>query len=92
MRVSACITVPDDTAVDGEVGKMVLAGGQFAVAHFEIDSSEFEDAWDALMGGWMPDSGYQPDDRLCYEICHNDPKQHPEGKHVVDICVPVRPL
>ena len=35
---------------------------------------------------------YQPDDRLCYEINHNDPKQHPEGKHVVDICVPVRPL
>lgn len=54
--------------------------------------SEFEGAWDALMGGWMPDSGYQPDDRLCYEINHDDPKQHPEGKHIVDICVPVRPL
>ncbi|CAB1077266.1 hypothetical protein D1AOALGA4SA_5059 [Olavius algarvensis Delta 1 endosymbiont] len=45
-----------------------------------------------LMGGWMPQSGYQPDDRFCYELNHNNPKEHPENKHVVDICVPVRPL
>ena len=28
----------------------------------------------------------------CFEICHNDPKEHPEHKHIVDICVPVKPL
>ena len=44
------------------------------------------------MGGWMPESGYQPDDRLCYELNHNDPKEHPDHKHIVDICVPVKPL
>lgn len=74
------------------ITEIALDGGKFAVARFELDSKEFESAWDVLMGVWMPDSGYQPDDRLCYEINHNNPKQHPEGKHVVDICVPVRPL
>ena len=71
---------------------MTIPGGKFAVARFEIVSEEFEEAWNMLMGGWMPESGYQPDDRLCYELSHNNPKEHPEGKYVVDICLPVKPL
>ncbi len=92
LRTSVCITVPKDTKVEGEIGRMTIPGGKFAVANFEINSNEFEDAWNTLMGGWLPESGYQPDDRLCYEICHNNPKEHPENKHIVDICVPVKPL
>jgi AraC family transcriptional regulator len=92
LRTSACITIPEDAAVGGEIGKMTLQGGQFAVASFELKSDEYEDAWDELMGAWMPDSGYQPDDRLCYELCHTSPKDHPEGRSRVDICVPVKPL
>ncbi len=92
LRTSVCMTVPKDTRVEGEIGQMRIPGGKFAVANFEINSNEFEDAWNTLMGGWMPESGYQPDDRLCYEICHNNPKEHPENKHIVDICVPVKPL
>ena len=92
LRTDACITVPGDTSVEGEIGKMTVPGGQFAVAHCEISAEEYEDAWNMLFGGWMPESGYQPDDRLCYELYLNDPKEHPENKHVVDICVPVKPL
>jgi len=40
----------------------------------------------------MPKSGYQPDDRLCYEIYLNDGGTHPQKKWIVDICEPVRPL
>ncbi len=71
---------------------MTIPGGKFAVARFEIAADEFENDWNMLMGGWMPESGYQPDDRLCYELNHNDPKEPPDHKHIVDICVPVRPL
>lgn len=92
LRTSACITIPRDTSVEGEIGKMTISGGAFAVASFEINTDEYEEAWDLLMGGWLPDSGYQPDDRLCYEMMLNNPKEHPEGKHIVDICVPVKPL
>ena len=92
LRSSACITVPEGTPVDGEVGKMTIPGGLFAVAHVEIDLDQYGEAWDKLMGEWFPESGYQPDDRMCYEIYLNDPKQHPQGKHIVDICEPVRPL
>jgi AraC-like DNA-binding protein len=76
----------------GKIGKMTLPAGACAVARFEIRTDEFERAWDSVYGGWLPSSGYQPDDRPCFEVYHNDPQQHPEKKCVVDICVPVKPL
>jgi AraC family transcriptional regulator len=92
LRSSACITVPEGTAVDGEIGAMIVPGGKFAVARFEVSPEQFGEAWDEVMGKWMPESGYQPDDRPCYELYLNDPATHPEGKFIVDLCVPVRPL
>jgi len=93
LRTSACITIPKDTPVEGEIGKMAIPGGKFAVARFELaGSEEYEEAWNIVFGGWLPESGYQPGDRLCYELYQNDPKEHPEGIHIVDICIPVKPL
>ena len=93
LRVSACITVPSDTVVEGEIGKMTLAAGKYAVGGFELEGShEYERAWDMLCGQWLPQSGFQPDDGLCFELYHNDPNTHPKGHHIVDICIPVTPL
>jgi AraC family transcriptional regulator len=92
LRTDACITVPEDTQVEGEIGKARIPAGKYAAAHFEITPDQYQDAWNAVYGGWLPESGYQPQDGPCYELYLNDPKQHPEGKHVVDICIPVKPL
>jgi AraC family transcriptional regulator len=92
LRIDCCVTVPPNTQPDGEIGRNQLPGGKFAVARFEITPDLYGAAWEAVMGGWLPESGYQPDDRPCYEIHQNDPKQHPEGKHIVDICVPLKPM
>ena len=92
LRLDCCVTVPETAQGEGEIGRTRLPGGAYAVARFEIPPSQYSDAWNAVMGGWLPESGYQPDDRPCYELYRNDPRQHPEGKQIVDICVPVRPL
>jgi len=92
LRTSICISVPEDTKVDGEVGKMTIAGGKYAVGHFELSPDEYPEAWNTLCGVWMPESGYQPTDNPCFELYLNDPKQHPENKCIVDICIPVKPL
>jgi AraC family transcriptional regulator len=92
LRTDVCITVPPDTQVDGEIGKAIIPAGKNAIAHFEIKPDQFGDAWNAVYGGWFPESGYQPDDRPCFELCLNDPKEHPEGKHILDIYAPVKPL
>lgn len=91
LRLSVCLTVPEETSVDGDIGKMIIPGGTFAVGRFELTETQFEAAWDSMVTDWLPVSGYQPDDRLCYEICLNNPGEHPENKHIVDICFPVKP-
>jgi AraC family transcriptional regulator len=90
-RISVCITVPADTQTTDEIGLMTIAGGTYAVGRFELTPPEFEAAWGMMYGAWLPQSGYQPDDRPPLELCDNDPSTHPEGKHLVRICVPVRP-
>jgi len=91
LRSDACMSVPEGTQVDGDVHTMKVPGGLFAVAHVEIDSSEFGEAWDKLVGEWMPENGCESDEsRLCYELYLNDHEQHPEKKFIVDICEPVK--
>lgn len=92
LRLNVCMTVPPDTAVDGEIGKLSIKGGTYALARFEIDTDQYGDAWDAVFAGWFPVSGYQPVDQPCMEIYRNDPTGHPEHKHIVDICIPVVPV
>lgn len=92
LRSSACVSVPPGTEVSGEVNLMTLPGGTCAVAHFELRRDQFKEAWDLLMGEWFPSSGWQPDDRPCYEVYLNDQRSHPERKFIIDICQPVRPL
>ena len=77
LRTSICLTVPQNTSVDGEIGEMNISGGKYAVARFEINSDQFEESWDMIYGGWLPESGYQPDDRLSYEICLKRPRGTP---------------
>ncbi len=92
LRSDACITVPRDTKVDGEIGVMTIPGGKHAVGHFEITADQFGEAWDALMGEWLPSSGYQIADGVCYEQYLNDHETHPRKMFIVDICLPVKPL
>jgi AraC family transcriptional regulator len=92
LRVDACLTVPPGTPVEGEIGTTVIPGGKFAVGHFELDQDEYSLAWGAMAAGWLPESGYQFDDRLAFELYRNNPDEHPEKKCVVDICIPVRPM
>ncbi|MBN1199973.1 MAG: GyrI-like domain-containing protein, partial [Bacteroidales bacterium] len=90
LRLSMCLTVAEETKVDGKIGKMEIAGGTYAVGRFEVTSQEFGEAWNWLYGSWLPQSGYQPDDGPCFEMYPEEPK---EGEKIkVDICVPVKPL
>jgi AraC family transcriptional regulator len=92
LRTDICVTIPPETKVDGEIGKSVIPAGKYAVAHFELASDQYADAWNAIYGGWLPESGYQPDDRPCFELYLKSPKEHPEHKCVVDIYVAVKPF
>ncbi|NDV97575.1 GyrI-like domain-containing protein, partial [Dysgonomonas sp. 521] len=53
--------------------------------------ADFEKAWNSMCN-WFVESGYQQGDGCTYELYHNDYTTHPEQKHIVDICIPVKPL
>ena len=94
LRVTVAISIPKDTKLDSdsEIGKMTLVGGKYAVGHFELLAHEYEDAWDLMYKHWLPESGFQADGRPNFELYINNPKEHPEGKHIVDIYISVKPL
>ncbi len=89
LRMSVCITVPAETKVDGEVGKMEIEAAKYVIARFELTAQDFQQAWDWVYGQWFPTSGYQPDDKPCFEMYPEEPKN---GEFIVDICVPVKPI
>lgn len=93
LRTSLCITIPDESAVEtSDIGIMVIPSGKYAVGHFEIFQDEYKGAWNFLYGEWLPNSGYKPRDSYPFEMYKNDPRKHPENKHIVDIYVPIEPF
>jgi len=91
-RYYACVTVPQGTAVNAGIGLMDLPAGTYAVAHFEGTEEGFPGVYKELYRQWLPESGYLPGNSPCYEVYASTPDQHPEGKFVVDICLPIIPL
>ena len=89
LRMSVGLPVPSDTKTDGEVSKMDIDAGKFVVASFELGGQDYQKAWSWLFGEWFPASGFQPDDGPSMEMCSDKTES---GKHVVDICVPVKPM
>ncbi len=91
LRVSMCVTVPAGTAPDGEVGVMQLEGGPTAFAAFAIEPHQYGGCWAWLYGSWLPQSGYEPDDRPPYELYSGEPTSCEGELHRFEICLPVRP-
>jgi AraC family transcriptional regulator len=93
LRTSLCITIPDEASVGtSDIGIMAIPSGTYAIGHFEIFQDEYKGAWNFLYGEWLPNSGYKPRDSYPFEVYRNDPRQHPENKHIVDIYVPIEPF
>jgi len=91
VRQDACLTVNEDVKVDGEIGKMTVPGGDYAVGRFEIAVDGFEKAWNTMCL-WLTESGYEPGESFPYELYHNDHNEYPERKFILDICIPVKKL
>jgi len=92
-RYDCCFEVDAAFQPQGEIGVQAFAGGRYACAPFTGTGATIHAAWMRLFGQWLPQSGYQADDRPSLEL-------H-EGDFVVDkktgafrclLCVPVRPL
>ena len=91
LRMSVCLTVPEGIEAEGEIGKMIIPAGLYGAARFELDTTEYADAWSWVYGQWLPQSGYVPDDRPGFEMYPGEESKE-EGKRTVDIYVPIRKM
>jgi AraC family transcriptional regulator len=88
LQQSACLIVDGPVEVSDEVGKLEIVASPCAVGRFEILPTGFTEAWDSMCR-WMVQNGYEAANLPPYELYHADCHNHPEGKFVLDICIPV---
>lgn len=88
-RISVGFTVPAGAPAEGEIRMMEIPAGHYAVGSFEIFPDQYGAAWEEMMG-FIRDENLSPAAGPMYESYKNDPRRHPEGKHLVDICVALR--
>ena len=89
LRMSLCLTVPENTVVGGEIGKRKVDAARYAIGRFELTPPDFPKAWDWMYGHWLPANGFQPDDKPYFETYPEEPKG---DTFVVDFCIPVKPV
>lgn len=92
-RYDACVVVPGDFTADRWVNLMDVPAGTYAISSFTGTAHDIVGVWERVFGSWLPDSGYQPDDRPCFEVYRGHPTGGPKpGVFHCVLCLPVRPL
>jgi AraC family transcriptional regulator len=93
LRYDACLVIGEDFKPDNSINVSQLPGGRYAVTLFEGTAATISGAWDRMFATWLPNSGFQPEDRPCLELYHNDKgSEHPPGHFRCELCLPVKPL
>ncbi|WP_334073077.1 AraC family transcriptional regulator [Paenibacillus sp. A14] len=93
-RYDACVTLPegfDRTGHADEIRFVTLQGGTYALYSFYDSIDQLGIAYQTLFGQWLPQSGYEAEDKPCLEYCMNNPATDPEGKSKVDLFLPIKP-
>jgi AraC family transcriptional regulator len=88
VRQNIFLLTPESFQAEGEIRNIRIFGGQHIVGSYEIAPYEFEKAWTGLFV-WMNENGYKKSPENPYEIYHNDFREHPEGKFIVDLYIPI---
>lgn len=91
-RYEAAIVIPPGLAADGEVNVADIEGGKYALTRFVGPGAAIGRVYDRLFGEWLPQSGYQPDQRHIFERYRGESYDPVNCLFTCDVCVPVRPL
>ncbi|ASK31259.1 AraC family transcriptional regulator [Chryseobacterium sp. T16E-39] len=73
---------------EGEIFPETIEAGKFIVGSGEVTLNDFEQCWASLFL-WMNENHYTIRKAFPFEIYHSNFKEHPEGKMIVDFCIPI---
>ncbi|GEJ45004.1 GyrI-like domain-containing protein [Chryseobacterium sp. ON_d1] len=89
VRIHACMLLDKQlNTQEGEVFAETLEAGKYIVGSGEVTLDDFEKCWVSLFL-WMNEHNYKFRRTFPYEIYYTNFKEHPEGKMIVDFCIPV---
>ena len=91
LRLSVCMSVENHQENQGEYGLMEISGGKYANGRFLLDTDEYQSAWNYMISKWLPESGYIPDDRLCFEYYPPQEYENNSTRRIVEIFIPIAP-
>lgn len=80
LRVSACMQIPRSVSPEAPMGRLSLASGRYAIARFELGVADYGEAWQAVLGDWLPASGFEPSDGVFFE---RFPPNGTEARHAM---------
>ena len=88
VRMTVFLATDHIFETEGEIDRIVITKGKCIVGRYEITPDEFEKSWTGLFI-WMNENGYKKGAENPYEIYHNDFREHPEHKFIVDLYIPI---
>jgi AraC family transcriptional regulator len=90
LRSDACLTAPPGFVGDGELRRVTIPGGRYAVLLHVGPYSELHRAYTWLYREWLPASGFEPADAPAVEEYLNNPRLVPPTELRTEIWLPIR--
>ncbi|MBL7878403.1 MAG: AraC family transcriptional regulator [Chryseobacterium gambrini] len=89
VRIHACMLLQEKLQQqEDQIFPETLEAGKFIVGSGEVTLNDFEQCWISLFL-WMNENHYSVRKAFPFEIYHTNYKEHPEGKMLVDFCIPI---
>lgn len=89
VRIHACMLLDEKLEKqEGEVFPEIIEAGKFIVGSGEVTLHDFEKSWVSLFL-WMKENNHSVRKAFPFEIYHTNFREHPEGKMIVDFCIPI---
>jgi len=90
VRIHACMLLDEKLQQqEGEVFAEKIDAGKFIVGNGEVTLDDIEKCW-AYLFIWMNENNYSIRRVFPFEVYHSNFKEHPEGKMIVDFCIPIQ--
>jgi AraC family transcriptional regulator len=90
LRSRACSPVAEDLFLAPPLEETVLRGGLYARLRYRGPYADMKGAYRWLLGVWLPQSGYEPDDDPIFEAYLNNPRHVAPAELMTDIHLPLK--
>lgn len=90
LRYDACIEVKQLPEVEAPVGVKHIKGGRYAMGSHIGPYDLLAKTYAQLCGQWIPQNGYEVDDRCCIEIYQNSPEDTEPEDLITDVYIPLK--